>query len=54
MMQKFWADESGATAIEYSLLAVFLGLAVIAGARAVGTTLSGIFPKISSNLSGAA
>jgi pilus assembly protein Flp/PilA len=48
--QGFLKNESGATAIEYSLLASLLGLAVIAGARAIGTSLSTTFPKVTGNL----
>ncbi len=47
---KFLADESGATAIEYSLMAGLIALAVIAGARAIGTSLSTTFPKVTGNL----
>jgi len=50
MFRNFWKDESGATAIEYSLMASVLALAIVAGARAIGTNLSGTFPKISGNL----
>jgi pilus assembly protein Flp/PilA len=49
-LRRFWRDETGATAIEYSLMAGLLALAVIAGARAIGTTLSSTFPKVSGNL----
>lgn len=48
--QAFVADDSGATAIEYSLIAAMIGLAIIAGARALGTTLSGTFAKVGGNL----
>jgi pilus assembly protein Flp/PilA len=50
MFRAFLADESGATALEYSLMASVLALAVVAGARSIGTKLSGTFPKISGNL----
>ena len=50
-LRRFMNDEAGATAIEYSLLAGILVLAVVAGARAIGTSLSVTFPKISGNLS---
>ena len=32
----FWADEDGATAIEYGLLASLIALAIVAGATALG------------------
>ena len=49
-MKKFFKDESGATAIEYGLLAVLISIAIIAGARAVGNNLSTSFSKINSEL----
>jgi pilus assembly protein Flp/PilA len=50
-MKAFLSDRSGATAIEYALIASFIALAIIVGVRSVGTTLSTIFPKVSGNLS---
>jgi pilus assembly protein Flp/PilA len=48
---EFLSDESGATALEYALIASFVFLAIIAGVRSVGTSLSTIFPKVTGNLS---
>ena len=45
-MSKFFAmlkDRSGATAIEYGLIAALVALALIAGATALGTQLNGTF-----------
>ena len=36
----FWNDEEGATAIEYSLLAALIALAMAAGAQVLGNGLS--------------
>ena len=47
---RFVKDESGATAIEYGLIASMVGIAIIAGVKALGTTLSGTFAKVSGNL----
>jgi pilus assembly protein Flp/PilA len=47
----FFGDENGATAIEYSLIAAFVGLVIITGVRSIGTNLSSIFPQVSGNLS---
>jgi pilus assembly protein Flp/PilA len=47
---RFVKDESGATAIEYGLIASLIGVAIIAGVRALGTQLSGTFAKVSGNL----
>lgn len=47
---RFLKDESGATAIEYSLLAALIGVAIIAAVRTLGTTLSAKFSSITNNL----
>jgi pilus assembly protein Flp/PilA len=49
-LKSFIRDESGATAIEYGLIASLIGVAIIAGVRALGTNLSGTFAKVSGNL----
>lgn len=43
-------DESGATAIEYGLIAALIGTAVIGGMGAYGTQLSNLFNKVSTTL----
>lgn len=50
MIKKFIQDESGATAIEYGLIAVLLSLACIAGAQVAGTKLLASFNTIASKL----
>jgi pilus assembly protein Flp/PilA len=47
---KFWSDESGATAIEYGLIAAGISLAIIAAVNTLGTTISGKFTDISGSL----
>jgi pilus assembly protein Flp/PilA len=49
-IQNFLADESGATAIEYGLIAAGISLAIIAAVNSVGTSLSGVFNKVSGSL----
>ncbi|MFA5593606.1 MAG: Flp family type IVb pilin [Micavibrio sp.] len=44
-------NESGATAIEYALIAAGIGLAIIAGVFTFGTELEGLFNNLSGNLS---
>lgn len=39
----FWRSESGATSIEYSLIAAFIGLAIITVLQSVGTEVKGPF-----------
>jgi pilus assembly protein Flp/PilA len=47
---KFVKDESGATAIEYGLIAAATGLALVAVMPTIKTKLSATFANISSNL----
>jgi pilus assembly protein Flp/PilA len=49
-LMKFAKDETGATAIEYGLIASLIGVAIIAATRSTGTKLSGTFAKVSGNL----
>jgi pilus assembly protein Flp/PilA len=51
VFKNFFSDESGATAIEYGLIAAFIFLAIILVVTRVGTALSGTFTKVSANLS---
>ena len=50
LIQRFKADEDGATAIEYGLIAALIAVAIIAAVRTVGTSLSDTFDNINSNL----
>ena len=50
MFSRFAKDESGATAIEYGLIATLIGVAIIAAAGTLGTNLSGIFTYIGGKL----
>jgi pilus assembly protein Flp/PilA len=47
---RFAKDESGATAIEYGLIAALIGVAIVAGARLVGTNLGALFNNIAGNI----
>ncbi len=44
------ADESGATAIEYGLIAALVSVAAIGALSAMGTSLEGIFTTVSDQL----
>jgi pilus assembly protein Flp/PilA len=46
----FLKDESGATAIEYGLIAAGISIVIIASVNAIGTTLNGTFSGISTQL----
>ena len=50
MVSKFWSDESGATAIEYGLIAAGIALAIITVVNSLGTTINDKFGSISSSL----
>jgi len=50
MVLKFWSDESGATAIEYGLIAAGIALAIITVVNSLGTSLNDKFGSISSSL----
>jgi pilus assembly protein Flp/PilA len=50
LMTDFWGDESGATAIEYALLAAGISLAIIVTVQGLGTTLTGRYTAVSSAL----
>ena len=47
---KFLADESGATAIEYGLIAAGISLAIIAAVNELGSNLNTMFNSINSSL----
>jgi pilus assembly protein Flp/PilA len=47
---KLWKDESGATAIEYGLLAALIAVVIIGAVAALGTTLQGTFEKVNTDI----
>ena len=50
LVSRFVKDESGATAIEYGLIAAGISVAIIAVVNGLGTNLSGKFVSINSSL----
>ena len=50
LLARFVKDESGATAIEYGLIAAGISLAIIAVVNGLGTSLNTKFTSISSSL----
>ncbi len=50
LIARFVKDESGATAIEYGLIAALIALAIIVGAGAVGNSLNAKFSGIATKL----
>ena len=53
VLRRFTADESGATAIEYGLIAALVSVAAIGALTAMGASLASMFNTVSSALSGA-
>ena len=51
LISRFVSDESGATAIEYGLIAALIAVGIIVAATTLGTSLSGLFNKISGKMS---
>jgi pilus assembly protein Flp/PilA len=50
LVSRFVKDESGATAIEYGLIAAGISIAIISVVNGLGTKLSGKFNDISTSL----
>ena len=48
LVTKFVSDESGATAIEYGLIAAGIAVVIIAAVQLVGTNLKGTFSTVAS------
>ena len=47
---RFMKDESGATAIEYGLIASLIAVAIITAVTTLGTGVSGTFDKVSTEM----
>ena len=50
LIARFKNDESGATAIEYGLLAALIGVAIVGGATALGGKLNNGFTNVGTSL----
>jgi pilus assembly protein Flp/PilA len=50
LVSRFVKDESGATAIEYGLIAAGIAIAIITAVQTVGTKLTTNFTSISTSL----
>ncbi len=49
-IKKFYADEQGATAIEYGLIAALIAVAAITAMQSLGEELSTTFSTVSSEM----
>ena len=52
-IKNFIQDESGATAIEYGLIAALVSVAAVTALSAMGTSLTNMFTTVSTTLNGA-
>lgn len=52
MFQELIRDESGATAIEYGLIAALVAVVIIGALSALGTSLSDLFTEVSTTIDG--
>ena len=50
LMKRFVKDESGATAIEYGLIASLVAVVIIVGLTTLGTKLNATFASVGSSL----
>jgi pilus assembly protein Flp/PilA len=50
LFARFIADQSGATAIEYCLIAVGLSIVIITAVNGIGTALNNKFTSVNSSL----
>lgn len=51
LMVRFFKDESGATAIEYGLIAAGISVAIVGTVNTVGGTIDGNFDTINTEMS---
>jgi len=52
LVSRFVRDESGATAIEYGLIAALIAVVIIGAVSAVGTGLTTTFTSVANSLGG--
>jgi len=50
LVSRFLKDESGATAIEYGLIAGLISVVIIVAVTTLGTTLEGVFDTLNTKL----
>ncbi|MGA7259648.1 MAG: Flp family type IVb pilin [Stellaceae bacterium] len=52
LTSRFRKDEGGATATEYAMLIVFVALAIAVGAQTFGNSLTDLFTRASTTITG--
>jgi pilus assembly protein Flp/PilA len=50
LVYKFFVDQSGATAIEYCLIAAGLSIVILAAVNGIGTTLNGTYASVNNSI----
>jgi pilus assembly protein Flp/PilA len=50
LIANFLADQSGATAIEYCLIAVGISIVILAAVNGIGTTLNATFASVNNSI----
>jgi len=50
LVHHFLGNESGATAIEYGLIAVFIAFGIIGGMTSVGTGINTLFKNLATSI----
>lgn len=50
LMNRFVKDESGATAVEYGLIAALIAVVIIGAVRLVGSNLTAVFNTVAGSL----
>ena len=50
LISTFLADESGATAIEYCLIAAGISIVIVTAVNGIGSTLNATFTSVSTSL----
>ena len=50
LLSRFVKDESGATAIEYGLIAALIAVVIIGGATTLGTKINDTFTAVSNKM----
>lgn len=50
LLSRYTIDESGATAIEYGLIAGLIAVAIIGGSKVIGSKVSTTFEDVGTNL----
>lgn len=53
LLSSFLTDESGATAIEYGLIAALIAVGIIAAARSLGNQISSTFSNVATSMQNA-